>query len=265
MPDTPPTTALRTGIVIPCYNEQDHLQADAFVEFAARHPNVRFEFVNDGSTDETQAKIEEIAGAVGESASVMALPDNRGKAEAVRQGMHELLADPALQWVGYWDADHATPLEEIARFMSLAGARPELHFICGSRIKRMGATVERFWYRHYFGRIFATAASLALGLPIYDTQCGAKLIRTELAERLFERPFISRWLFDIELIARMIQDEGRAAVEQALFELPLDRWRDPGSSKVRLSYIPRVPIELFRIRWAYRKALRASSTVSSRS
>ncbi|MFQ6070884.1 MAG: glycosyltransferase family 2 protein, partial [Candidatus Aminicenantales bacterium] len=125
----------------------------------------------------------------------------------------------------------------------------------GCRLKRMGATIERHWYRHYFGRVFATGASLVLGLPIYDTQCGAKLLRAELAGILFERPFISRWLFDIELLARMIQLLGRKKVMTSVVELPLERWEDKGESKVKLLYIPKVPFELLLIGLTYRKYL----------
>ena len=43
------------------------------------------------------------------------------------------------------------------------------------------------------GRIFATCASLVLNLPVYDTQCGAKLFRvTPEIQKLFGEPFSSR-------------------------------------------------------------------------
>ena len=41
------------AIVILCYNEDKRLEASPFVSFLAENPDVRFVFVDDGSTDRT--------------------------------------------------------------------------------------------------------------------------------------------------------------------------------------------------------------------
>ena len=76
---------------------------------------------------------------------------------------------------------------------------------------------------------------MALALPVYDTQCGAKLFRaTPLVARVFEEPLLARWVFDVEIIARYmaLDPRGPAAIEAALFELPLTRWAHVPGSKV---------------------------------
>jgi glycosyltransferase involved in cell wall biosynthesis len=244
---------METAIVVPCYNEAGRLEPGPFVEFVSEHPNVHFCLVNDGSTDPTGDRIESIAQGHQGRITAVRLPANRGKGEAVRAGMTSVLASSAYACVGYWDADLATPLDAIPRFVGMLESRPDIHLVTGARVLRVGAAIERHWYRHYFGRFFATAVSMLLGLPIYDSQCGAKLMRAELARTVFRDPFISRWLFDVEIVARMIREKGRQRTAREMLELPLERWKDMGDSKVRLGYLPKVPFELLKIHLAYRK------------
>jgi glycosyltransferase involved in cell wall biosynthesis len=247
-------------IIIPCYNEAERLDAPTFQEFVRQNPGISLHFINDGSTDATSTVLAEMARQTSSQIVAIDLPRNLGKAEAVRAGMQQALAAGSPDYVGYWDADLATPLEMIPRFVSEARANPQLRMICGSRICRMGAQIERHWHRHYFGRVFATLAAISLDLPIYDTQCGAKLFDSSLARRIFDRSFISRWLFDVELIARMIETLGRDQITKAILEVPLEKWEDVGDSKVSLSYLPKIPFELWRIRRTYRHALSRRKT-----
>jgi hypothetical protein len=102
-------------------------------------------------------------------------------------------------------------------------------------VRLLGRDVRRKASRHYLGRLFATVVSTMLRLPVYDTQCGAKLFRAtpELAGILAE-PFLSRWVFDVEIIARQMRASGLDAgqVEQQIVECPLRRWDDVAGSKV---------------------------------
>jgi dolichyl-phosphate beta-glucosyltransferase len=243
-------------IVVPCYNEAGRLAPDAFLDFVARNPDIDFLFVNDGSTDATLEVLSAMARQAKGRIRQLAIPVNGGKAEAVRLGVLQALAETASEYIGYWDADLATPLAAIHDLLAAAHAVSARKFICGSRVRRMGADIKRQWLRHYFGRIIATAASLILGLPFYDTQCGAKLIDRDLAARIFMEPFLSPWLFDLELIARIIGTLGRRATYAAVCEVPLPVWTDVGESRIRLSYLPKIPYELLRIRYIYRDFLR---------
>ena len=108
--------------------------------------------------------------------------------------------------VGFFDADLATPLGAIDDFLAVLRDRPEVEFVLGSRVMLMGRDIRRKATRHYFGRVFATAVSHALDLPVYDTQCGAKILRANAATAtLFDPPFRSPWIFDVELIARYLR------------------------------------------------------------
>lgn len=248
----------RLRIVVPCFNEAKRLAGNAsdYVRFAEQHGRVHVCFVDDGSMDETAVRFQALAQSVPERFTVLRLAVNKGKAEAVRTGMLAVLSEAApMDLVGYWDADLATPLEELLRFAAVLAEEPAVHFVSGCRVRRMGADIERSWYRHYFGRVFATAASVVLDLPVHDTQCGAKLMRVALAHTIFQEPFISRWMFDVELFARILAVYGREEAGNMLFEFPLSSWRDMGDSKVRPSHLPRIPFDLARIYCAYRRRI----------
>ena len=161
-------------------------------------------FVDDGSTDDTPLVLERLRQRHPRQVCTLRLSTNVGKAEAVRRGMRVALRrQPAM--VGYWDADLATPLDAIPRFVDVLQARPELDLVMGSRVALLGRDIRRSTLRHFTGRVFATAASLVLRLPVYDTQCGAKLFRvTPRFQELISQPFRARWIFDVEILARMV-------------------------------------------------------------
>jgi dolichyl-phosphate beta-glucosyltransferase len=240
----------RAVIVIPCFDEERRLRSSAFIDFAKAHPDIDFTLVNDGSRDGTLALLESIAKESRGRFRVIDQQPNAGKAEAVRRGMREAFESGAVH-AGFWDADLATPLDAIPEFVALLEARADLDIVFGARVKLLGRSVERAAARHYIGRVFATAVSIVLGLAIYDTQCGAKLFRVtpELRE-VFERPFTSRWIFDVEILARLIalrRARGGPPLDATLYELPLQRWRDVAGSKLTPGDFPRAALELARI------------------
>jgi glycosyltransferase involved in cell wall biosynthesis len=228
-----------TVVVIPCFNEGSRLATGKFLAFLRRHRAVRLLFVNDGSSDDTGDvlhRLRELAGPGG-GVAIHELPGNRGKAEAVRQGCLAAFATGADR-IGYWDADLATPLETIPDFLAVLDRQPRTEMVCGARVQLLGRSIQRGCLRHYLGRIFATAASWTLGLAVYDTQCGAKLFRaTPRMHAVFTRPFLTRWLIDVEILARLIAadraEDSARTVAETVYELPLPQWHEVAGSKVK--------------------------------
>lgn len=237
-------TDAAVALVVPCYNEASRLPVRLFDDYLKRHSDVLIIFVNDGSTDETAQVLDRLRTENPGNALALHCPVNGGKAEAVRQGLLQALQSPA-KYVGYWDADLATPLDEVAQFRRLLEQREDVELLLGARIRLLGRDIQRQALRHYLGRVFATGASLCLNLPVYDTQCGAKLLRVGDGTRtLFEKPFGSRWIFDVELLARYLAGKGSSA---GLYEHALASWRDVGDSKVRPVDFVRSVGELLRV------------------
>ena len=240
-------------IVIPCYNEADRFPVAAFERFYDLSRSTRFMLVNDGSTDGTGALLQKLARGRETRIKVLDLEKNVGKAEAVRLGAWKAFCMSDVNSIGFFDADFATPLEEVFRLDAALYANRDILIALGSRIARMGASITRDHKRHYFGRFFSTIASSILGLPVYDTQCGAKLMRREALPVIFVEPFISRWLFDIEMLARMLIAYGRELGSKKIVEVPLNTWHEQPGSKISTSYLFKMPLELFAIQKKYCK------------
>jgi len=221
------------SLIVPCYNEADRLDTGTFLSALTRHPSLSLVFVDDGSRDDTRRVLGAICARGGERAQMLALDTNVGKAEAVRRGiLHALKRNPRL--FGYWDADLATPLEALPDFLAVLAKRPEIDVVLGARVQLLGRRILRRSKRHYSGRIFATGASLVLGLPVYDTQCGAKIFRAcDNTRAAFLMPFRSRWVFDVEIIERYLRACGRAGeAAERIYELSLHQWTDVPGSKL---------------------------------
>ncbi len=247
----------RCTVVVPCYNEAARLRTEAVAGFleSERSRGTQLLFVNDGSQDATLSVLQALRSRYPDRIRVLDKQPNGGKAEAVRHGMLHAMALGGCEITGFWDADLATPLEQIPDLAAVLLAQPELTMVFGARVRLLGRAIQRQPVRHYLGRIFATTASMLLRLPIYDTQCGAKLFRAtpEFAEVLGE-PFQSRWIFDVELLARfMARHRGNpGSVREGIYEFPLPEWTDVAGSKVHSMDFFKAFGELFRI---YRRYL----------
>ncbi|WP_338408465.1 glycosyltransferase [uncultured Flavobacterium sp.] len=240
-----------TSIVIPCYNEEKGISNSEYSNFLKNNPEAFICFVNDGSTDKTLELLNVLKAKYDTQIHVLSLKKNSGKAEAVRAGINYCNINFQHQYIGYLDADLATTLEE---FMELRNhLQEEIIFSFGSRIRKIGSTIERENSRFLIGRVVATFISNILEIKVYDTQCGSKLFTKEISEVLFQKKFISKWLFDVEIFYRMIHIFGKEKAIEKMREIPLKLWVEKGDSKVKFTYGFKLWYDLFEIRRKYKK------------
>jgi glycosyltransferase involved in cell wall biosynthesis len=246
-------SATATTIVVPCFDEAARLDPDGLRQLACL-AGARVHLVDDGSTDGTATALAALVAADPATFAVTTLATNRGKAEAVRLGLLAAL-DGGAGIVGYYDADLATPPPEMARLVDVVRNDPELDVVLGSRVALLGTAIDRSPPRHYVGRLFATASSLILDMTVYDTQCGAKVLRDGPTLRAaLAMPFHSRWAFDVELLGRL-----RDGLPMAAFrEEPLAAWHDRRGSKLG-------PVAAVRAAWDLVAVARALKGWSRRS
>ena len=240
-------------IIIPCYNEAERLDVQAFLAWV-REVEVDLLFVDDGSTDNTLDILEEMSDESQGAAQHIFLAENQGKAEAVRQGMlHAFSAGADL--VGYLDADLATSLVEAERIIEALMASDK-KVAMGSRVALIDRDIERTATRHYLGRAFATFASAGLGARFYDTQCGAKFFKASpRIMAALENPFITKWVFDVELLWRLMYAPFEEAPYSAMefMEVPLKAWEDKQGSKIGMGQTANIFADCMRLMTLFAK------------
>jgi len=238
------------SIIIPCYNEANRFPTERYLQFLKQQPEVRLVFVDDGSSDTTEQVLSAIVAAFPKQTNLIVLEKNQGKAGAVQKGMLWAVTKTTSDRFAYLDADLSTSLEECLRLSE--GIDENCRFIFGSRILKTDNQIERKWYRFLIGRVVATAISTLLGISVYDTQCGCKILYRDLVELAFKDAFSSRWLFDVEIFFRLIRAFGKEEMVAFSKEVPLDQWIDTEDSRVKFTYMFRLWVDLATIYFRYR-------------
>jgi glycosyltransferase involved in cell wall biosynthesis len=229
-------------VIVPCYNEANRFPEEQFKQFLSSHPTVQLILVNDGSSDNTLSFLTALAAAFPQQVETLSLLKNQGKADAVQEGMLLALKQSSSDRFAYLDADLSTSLEECTLLAEKINT--ETGFVFGSRILKTDNRIERKWHRFFIGRVIATVISKMLGISVYDTQCGCKVFDRKLVPIAFEAPFSSRWLFDVEIFFRLINALGGKKMVAQAKEVPLEQWIDKEDSRVKISYMFQLWLDL---------------------
>lgn len=237
----------KSVIIIPCYNEYARFASENFIDYLKLHPQHAFCFVNDGSTDKTLTLLTTITKEC-KNASLLSLEKNSGKAMAIYAGIKYSCINIDAKFYGYLDADLATPLSFINIMENEMKTCSQLLMVFGSRQLAEKNTIERKFVRHYIGRVVACLITWALGEKYGDTQCGAKLFTKKGIEIAFVKPFNVTWVFDVELIKRLLLHFEKKDVKNKIKEIPVNQWKDVGNSKVSVFYFFKMLIELLKIK-----------------
>lgn len=235
-------------IIVPCYNEAERLPVEDFLSFLRNHPKAKICFVNDASSDNTAIVLTQLKKGFDDNITILTNETNLGKAESVRRGVQQILNNKSDTILAYLDADLATSLEECHSYIK--HIEDGKRFVFASRILKIGSIVERKFSRFLAGRIIATFISSILDIKVYDTQCGCKVFDAEVAQIAFKDPFLSKWLFDVELFSRLLKHYGKEEALSFMEEVPVKKWVDQGESKVKMTYFFKLWSDLFKI-WRY--------------
>ena len=189
------------SIIIPAYNEagrialtlqriRDYLVGDSFSSEVL--------VVLDGPTDNTLEVLRECAETM-PNLRILERRDNRGKGYTVREGM--LKASGRLRL--FCDADNSTDIAHFDKMVPLFKAGYDI--VIASRHPKDAAgaqqVVPQSRYKRAIGHLGNLIIQSVAVRGIWDTQCGFKAFRGEVAERIFSQITIEGWAFDIEVLA----------------------------------------------------------------
>ena len=227
------------SVIIPAYNEAKRIgKTLTLIDAYLRQQGYTYEIlvVNDGSTDNTTEVLSLIQPRV-THLRVIHNQKNNGKGYVVRQGLTEAVGE----WRLFADADNATPIEEVKKFLEYAD---EFKVIIASRnATDSKILVGQPWYRKLLGRLYSVMAFLLAGFSgISDTQCGFKLFRHTAAKDILPHCTIYGLSFDVEMLL-VAQKKG-----YQIKEVPVV-WIDDEDSKVTFGRMVKAVFELAKIRW----------------
>ena len=250
------------SLVVPVYNEEARLPGllDG-VEDAARQCSeaglrlVELVVVDDGSTDRTAELLSTHAEREPLVTAAFML-ENRGKGAVVAEGVRRARGELVL----ITDVDMSTPLSELGKLHRPLTEGFDLAI--GSRSLER-ALVERSRYRDVMSRAYNALVRMLTGLPHRDTQCGFKLVPTELARALLSEQLIERYAFDVETLLK-----ARAA-GLSVAEVPV-RWvQDEDSRVTPLPTAVRMALDtvwiVYQLRWRRAPEVRSRPPIWARS
>jgi len=166
------------SVIIPCYNEEENIKRGVLtqVENYLSGQKYKWEVIicNDKSTDNSLKIVKQFIQNKPKF-KVLDLPKG-GKAGAIWGGIQHAQNDIVL----FTDMDQSTPLTELSKLLPFFDQNYDV--VIGSRGRlRQGNSI----LRKLGANIFRELRNFLLRTDIFDTQCGFKAMKTELAKEIF--------------------------------------------------------------------------------
>lgn len=205
-------------VVIPAYNEADHIRATLGViassieRFAESYSII---VVDDGSTDDTTAEIR-LAAADNAHIRPVCNEQNGGKGSALKTGV---LAAANEGYLAFLDADLDLHPDHLASFYRVLQAQ-QADAVIGSKM-HPDSKLDYPKSRRWISACYYLVLKVLFGLSVHDTQTGVKLFRAEAIHAVMPYILVKRFAYDIEVLALL--NRRKARIIEAPIELHFQR------------------------------------------
>jgi glycosyltransferase involved in cell wall biosynthesis len=184
----------RASFVVPAYDEEKSIKAvlgsiDNLIDNKLSHEIV---VINDGSNDNTLAKITEYA-RKNDHVKVISCPSNMGKGHALKEGFLHSSGEIVI----FSDSDMEIGLNSISSYLD---ALKYGDIVIASK-QHPESKVEVPLIRKVLSRSFNALVRLFTGMPLRDTQSGLKAMKKSAFIDIFPKLTVDRYAFDVELLA----------------------------------------------------------------
>lgn len=190
--------AVALSVVLPCYRAPSLAirSANALSSFLeGRIPSWEVIVVDDGGADFPASPFENEPGRTG-SVRLIQLAENRGKGAAVAAGMRAATGAVRV----FTDVDLPYGMAPILLVESIIRKRG-IHVVIGDRtFPQSRYSVDLPLMRRAASRVFSLLTATLVTGGFFDTQCGLKGFRGDIAEALFAMQRLERFAFDVELL-----------------------------------------------------------------
>lgn len=229
----------KLSVVIPAYNEEKRItetlqNIDGYLE---KQPyDYEIIVVVNNTKDRTFQIVQELEKTTVQKAVAMNLTEG-GKGNAVRRGILEKATGDIVMFM---DADNATPISEIEKFLPYFDQGYDV--VIGSRYTNPDLVkVHQPFYRILLSRMSNLLIQMLAVPGIKDTQLGFKAFTAKAAKDIFPKVQVLRWGFDMEVLTIAL------AKGYKIKEIGVS-WTEHGGGHVPLSAYIESLIDLFKIK-----------------
>lgn len=217
------------SILIPAYNMGRDIgkNIDTGVRIFSKFLS-RFEMIlcDDGSTDDTRARMQAAAKKHGKRVRVVGYPKNRGKGHALKCAF----AYATGSYIVFCDADMELDPGQIERFFSIMNAS-KADIVIGSKW-HPESKVNYSWQRRIISKLYFLFVKVFFRLPVRDTQTGLKLFKRDVLARVFPRILVKAFAYDLEVLA-VAHHEGYRIVDAPVDLRAIRNFKAPRLSVLR--------------------------------